>query len=333
MAEALTVAVYGATGALGTEVRIGLEGASVDIDRLIPVAGVRSAGETVPWRGAQLAVVGPSEVPAGELDVAIFAAPSAVGRGEIPRLRHAGVLVIDLSAARPGDAEGGPAPLPVVWPGVATDALDHHPGGFALPCGPASTIAPLLGALIAAAVDPASVDVVELATASAFGREGAGALSKQTVGLLSYAVVDDGPFRDPLAFNVLDAAADDGAERGARFAVELGELVPSAEVTARLTTVCVPAFAGVFLTCTVRTREPVTDLEAVVAALEAHPDLRLCPDGVALRDAIEADEVLVSAPRHDADGALVFALAADPLHRIGARVAALLERVDAEDLW
>lgn len=333
MAQTLTVAVYGATGALGTEVRIGLEGATLDIGRLIPVAGVRSAGVTIPWRGAQLPVVGASEVSPGDLDVAIFAAPREVAEREIPRLRHAGVLVIDASAARPDGSDGSPEPLPILWPGVATDALDHHPGGFALPCGPASTVAPLLSALMGAGVDASSVDVVELTTAGAFGREGAGALSKQTVGLLSYAVVEGGPFRDPLAFNVTDATPEDPAARGARFAFELAELVPAAEVDARLTTVCVPAFAGVFVTCTVRAREPVTELDAVLSALEAHPDLRLCPDGVALRDAIEVDEVLVSAPRRDSDGALVFTLAADPLHRIGARIAALLERVDAEDLW
>lgn len=329
MGETWTAAVYGATGALGKEVRVGLEGLEVAIEALVGVAGVRTAGEVISWRGDRRGVVAAAEVDLGAIDLAVIATPADVAREQIPRLRERGVLVIDLTGTC--DAGSG-EPLPVVWPHVATDALEHHPGGFALPGAAASTVAPVLHALAHAGVDITAIDVVELATAGDFGRPGPEALSKQTVGLLSYSVFDADPFREPLAFNVLDATAAD-APRAARFAAEVGELLPTLEAPARLTTLFVPAFAGVACVCTLRTRGDVPESAVLDAALDAHPDLELIPDGAVLRDAMDADGVHVSPIRRDADGTLRVVAFADPLHRIGQRAAILVKHVLDEDLW
>lgn len=328
MAEEWTAAVYGATGALGREVRVGLEGHDVPFTRVVPVAGVRSAGEVVPWRGERRTVIAAREVDPSTLDYAFFAVPVEVAKAEIPALRARGVFVVDLSGARHA---GGGDPLPVVWPELGEEALEDLPGGLALPGAAASTVAPIVDAVARAGVVIRAIDVVELASAGDAGREGPEALSKQTVGLLSYTVFDAAPFREPLAFSVLDAAAGEPA-RAARFADEMAALLPAISAPCRLTTLLIPAFAGVTVVCTLHTRGPVPSLADLAAALDAHPDLELVPEGAVLRDAMEADRVQLSPPRLDPDGTIRIVAVADPLHRIGDRAARLVKRVLAEDL-
>jgi len=331
MSNRWTVAVYGATGALGREVRVALEGSDVDIETLVPVAGVRSAGETVPWRGVHVPVIGAFEVDPAAVDVAVIAAPLAVAQAEIPRLREAGAYVVDLSGAR--DTPEGP--LPVLWPPLPIEDLEGLPGGFAIPCAPASTCAPAIDALCGAVGAPViAVDVVELASATDEGAAGAEALSRQTVAMLSYQIVEPAPFRDLLAFNTLSLPRERERARGARFKSELVALLPglrAASVT--LTTVHIPIFAGITAVCTLRFATPPTEVAPLRAAVGAHPDIVLTDEGPAARDAIELDEVLASSPRLGDDGSVSLVLTADPLHRAGLRVAALLERLAAEEIW
>ncbi|PIE19147.1 MAG: hypothetical protein CSA66_02945 [Proteobacteria bacterium] len=326
--ETWTVAVYGATGALGEEIRAGLEGVDVGLERLLPVAGVRSAGTTVPWRGAQVAVVGPGEVDPSAVDVAVLAAPRDVAAQAIPGLRDRGALVVDLTGARRVSGE----PLPVLWPKLADADLESHPGGFALPAGAASTAAPVVAAL-ATLGRLSEVSAVELVGATDAGRGGAEALSAQTVAMLSYKPVEAGPFRDVLAFNTLEEPAEAAEARQARFTDELRSLLPAVDARYRLTTVRVPVFSNTTVTVEARFGAAAPDVEAVTAALAAGVGLDLRPAGAALRDASDNDDVLVCAVRADDGGVVRMVLHADPLHRLGEATAALLERVVSEDLW
>lgn len=327
MSDSLAVAIYGAAGALGREVRVGLEGSDLDLETLVFVGGVASTAAVIRWHGKDVSVIAPPALAPGSVDVAILAVPAAVAAAETARLRGHDVLVIDLS----GGAEIAGASLPVVWPPVASDALERHPGGFAIPGGAASTLAPVLQALASTGLSGALVDVVELVAASDAGARGSEALSRQSVGLLSFQLVDPAPFRDPLAFNVLtlDAAEDDA--RAARAERELRELVP-AVARCRVTTLRVPAFVGTVVAITARFPGQRPDADALAAALADHPDVSLADGPIALRDAGESDVVLVTPPRVDGDTVRLHA-AADPLHRIGTRVAMTLELVANEDLW
>ncbi|MCA9517175.1 MAG: hypothetical protein KC635_19675 [Myxococcales bacterium] len=327
MSDSLAVAVYGAAGALGKEVRVGLEGSELDIEKLVAVGGVASTADTIPWHGKQIAVIAPPELVPGSVDVAILAAPAHVAAAETARLRAHDVLVVDLS----GGATIDGAPLPVVWPPVAREALERHPGGFALPCAAASTLAPVLAAITGTGLRGGQVDVVELAAATDAGQKGSEALSRQTVGLLSYQLVDAAPFSDSLAFNVLSLDADDDAARAARTEREVRELVPGV-ARCRATTLRIPVFLGTVVVVTARFPGQTPDAVAIAAALDEHPDLNLVEDTLSLRDAGDSDVVLVTQPVIDGDTVRVFA-AADPLHRIGTRVAMTLELVANEDLW
>lgn len=349
------IAIFGVTGALGREVLAALEVEQDGIGRFFPVAGVRSAGQTVAWRGAQMPVGAPQGVNPSEVDVAVLACPPAVVRREAARLVKAGARVVDTSGAlsRPPLPPGLGAETTVAWPQL-TPGAEPFAGSAAisLPSPIASTIAPVLEALTLAARPPAgllpalvSVDIVAVKAASSAGREGATGLSTQAVSLLNYQpVLDPAPFPTGLAFNVFAEAPEDALFDEATAAGELVQLLPSLRsVPIGVQTLWAGAFSGLALSVTLRFSSAPA-IETLMAALVAHPDLEPAastlpdddeedgddagddtPQGgddgvpgdgvVALRDALDADPVRFQRPTLGPDGAVRLVLMADPLHR------------------
>ncbi|MEZ4265013.1 MAG: Asd/ArgC dimerization domain-containing protein [Myxococcota bacterium] len=326
-----SIGLWGATGALGREVRIALEGEGLSIERLVPVVGTRTVGESVSFLGRPVDAVAAAAVDLGSLDAAIFATPSDAAEQWRQPLIDAGVLVIDASPA--ADRNEG---LPLVWPSLDLSALDSHPGGFGVPGGVASTAAPVLAAL-AKAGRIVAVDAHVLLGAGSAGREGQESLSRQTLGLLGHRVPEAGPFGAVLAFNLVAGSARAGDRRDPvdqEAASALRRLVPSlAAVEPRVSVVQVPIFTGVGVSLTVRFADPTPERPALLAALDGAPELLRVEGRIAARDAVELDEVMVGDLRFDDDGAFRCFVTADPLHRTGQAIATLLTKVIAEDLW
>lgn len=328
-ADTYSVAVYGAAGALGREVLIALEGEALPIREVVPVGSTLASGMDVRWRGRTVGVTHAGGVDVHELDAAVLAVPAAAAAALLPSLRAADVLAIDCSGA-PGDH-------PLVWPRLGLEALESHPGAIAVPCGAASTIAPLLAAL-APVAEIASVEATVLLPAVAAGKAGETALSSQTLALLSHRVPDPGPFSGVLAFNVMagSSAADDRSDPAeAPVERELRALLPGLGAAAiRVSLVQVATFAGCGVQLTVRFRDEAGPrLADVAAAIGAADELVLTAGQLALRDSIELPEVLVGLLREDPDGAIRCFLAADVLSRVGDAVGRTLATVIAQDLW
>ncbi|MGM0574486.1 MAG: hypothetical protein ACQEXJ_01960 [Myxococcota bacterium] len=328
--ETWTVGLYGASGALGRQVTAALEGEGLPVDHLVAVGGARSAGTPVGWRGRRIALVNPGEVDPSDLDVAILATPDDVADDLRGPLSHAGALVIDLSGT--GTAAG----LPLVWPSLDPEALEEHPGGFAVPCAPAGTLAPVLDALATLGA-PAEVHATVLLGAAASGREGEEALSRQTFALLNHQLPDPAPFDGVLAFNALAGStpggiSDDPWETHA--VDQVRRLLPGlADTPLLLDTVQVPMFSGVGVTLAARWEGDTPTRAQVEEALDARDDLIRAPGRTAVRDAMEMDEILVGRLRTSKDGVVRCFLAADGVHRTAEAVAALLARVVRDDLW
>jgi len=92
------IGVVGATGQVGAVVRQLLEERDFPVAEIRYFASSRSAGTTLPWRGAEI-VVEDAEIadPTG-LDIAIFSAGATTSKAQAPRFVAAGVLVIDNSS-------------------------------------------------------------------------------------------------------------------------------------------------------------------------------------------------------------------------------------------
>src|SRR5919197_1319588 len=94
-----SVAVVGATGAVGSEMLRILSERSFPMASLRLVASARSAGRRIAYEGTELEVVEISDTAFDGIDIAVFDTPDAVATEWVPRGVKAGAIVIDNSAA------------------------------------------------------------------------------------------------------------------------------------------------------------------------------------------------------------------------------------------
>jgi len=93
--SAYTVAVVGATGAVGTEMIQVLEERDFPVEELIPLASARSEGNEVMFRGQALPVKVLGHNSFEGVDVALFSAGAEVSKEFGPMAVKAGAVVVD----------------------------------------------------------------------------------------------------------------------------------------------------------------------------------------------------------------------------------------------
>ena len=98
MTAGIRVGVVGATGQVGAVVRQLLDERNFPVAEIRFFASARSAGTTLPWRGANIVVEDASAADPTGLDVVIFSAGASTAKAQAPRFAAAGVLVIDNSS-------------------------------------------------------------------------------------------------------------------------------------------------------------------------------------------------------------------------------------------
>jgi aspartate-semialdehyde dehydrogenase len=121
----IRLGVVGATGQVGAVVRRLLVERDLPISEIRFFASARSAGSTLPWKGAEIVVEDTSTADPTGLDIAIFSAGATTSRAEAPRFAAAGVLVIDNSSGFRMDAD-----VPLVVSEVNPEAIDHARKGI-----------------------------------------------------------------------------------------------------------------------------------------------------------------------------------------------------------
>lgn len=124
--DGVRIAVVGATGAVGEEIRRLLEARDFPMvgDPLF-LASQRSAGRELPWRGGTATVQALQPGALDDVDLALFTAGSSVSAEWAPRAAERGTLVVDNSAAFRQDPE-----VPLVVTGVNEHALADRPRGI-----------------------------------------------------------------------------------------------------------------------------------------------------------------------------------------------------------
>jgi aspartate-semialdehyde dehydrogenase len=205
-----TLAVVGATGAVGTVMLELLSTRQNLWGEIRLVASARSAGKRLAVRGEQVEVIALSEAAFDGVDVAMFDVPDEVSAEWAPIAAAKGVVVVDNSAAFRMD----PA-VPLVVPEVNLGASRNRPKGIiASPnCNTAAMIV-AVGALHAE-FGLTSLIASSYQAASGVGQAGIDTLRDQLAkvaaspslgsqpGDLRRAVGDLGPFPAPLALNVV----------------------------------------------------------------------------------------------------------------------------------
>ena len=124
-AAAPVVAIVGATGAVGAELIRCLEQRRFPLSELRLFASHRSAGKTLPFRGAALTVRELSDDSFRGVDVALFSAGASISKRFAPLAVRAGATVVDNSSAFRMQAD-----VPLVVPEInapgAARTQGHH---------------------------------------------------------------------------------------------------------------------------------------------------------------------------------------------------------------
>lgn len=193
----LTVAIVGASGAVGQELLRLLAERQFPVASLRLFASARSAGKAVPFQGRPVTIEEARPGVFAGIDVAFFAAGGPVTRSLAPDAVKAGCLVIDKSSALRMD----PA-VPLVIPEINPEALRSHKGIVANPnC---STAVVLMG--IWPLHRKFGLKRLVLATyqsVTGAGKEGAAELDAQLAALASGAKPARKVFQHQIAYNVI----------------------------------------------------------------------------------------------------------------------------------
>lgn len=118
-----TVAVLGATGAVGQEMIKVLQERDFPVGRLIPLASARSAGKTLKFRGEDVVIQEASDTAFEGADIVLGAAENDIAQKFAPAIVKAGAVFVDNSSAFRLDPN-----VPLVVPEVNPEDVKGHKG-------------------------------------------------------------------------------------------------------------------------------------------------------------------------------------------------------------
>lgn len=297
-----SIAVIGATGAVGAEMIKCLEQRNFPVSTLKPLASPRSAGKSIKFRGRDVRVEAISDEAFAGVDFALFAASSGVSREFAPIAIKAGAIVVDNSSAFRLDEH-----VPLVVPEVNPEALTRHEGLIANPnC---------TAALMVMALKPLHqiAPVVRVIASTYQAASGAGAaameeLEESTRAFLNGQTYEPKVLPHPYAFNLFshNAAVDpvtgyNGEED--KVMKEVRKIMGLPDVRIGITCVRVPVLRAHAEALTVEFAAPISVAQARTA-LDAFPGVRLVDDREKNYfpmpvDASGGDDVLVGRVRED----------------------------------
>ena len=123
-----TVAVVGATGAVGAQMIKMLEESTLPIDKIRYLASARSAGKTLKFKDQNITIEETTETAFEGVDIALFSAGGSTSAKYAPYAVKAGSVVVDNTSYFRQNPD-----VPLVVPEVNAHALDAHNGIIACP--------------------------------------------------------------------------------------------------------------------------------------------------------------------------------------------------------
>ncbi len=268
-----TVAVVGATGAVGETMLAILEERDFPVGRLVALASERSAGTTIRFRGEQIVVQDLASFDPDGVDLALFSAGGATSKEWAPRFVAAGAIVIDNSSAFRYDDD-----VPLVVAEVNPDAMKSVPRGII--ANPNCSTMQMVVALapIHRAVGIERINVATYQSVSGGGRSAMEELGRQTAAILRFE--DPTPSRFPvqIAFNLIphiDDFMDNGfTKEEMKLVWETRKILGDDSIMVNPTAVRVPVFYGHSEAVHIETRAKITAAEARTL-LEAAPGVEV----------------------------------------------------------
>lgn len=273
-----SVAIAGATGAVGTELIKLLEIRNFPVKELRLLASKRSAGKKLKYKGDDITVQELTTSSFEGIDVAFFSAGASRSKEFCPAAVKAGAIVIDNSSAFRMDED-----VPLVVPEVNPDTAFEHKGIIA---NPNCTTIQMLVAL-KPLHDAANIKRVIVSTYQSVSGTGAAAIEELKNQVKAYVkgeemVADIYPV--PIAFNVLphvDVFQENGyTKEEMKMVKETRKIMSAPDMKISATCVRVPVFRAHSEAINIETEKKLT-------AEEATDLLRKAP-GIVVKDTREA---------------------------------------------
>ena len=301
MSKSYTVAVAGATGAVGVEMVKTLEKRNFPVKNLKLLASARSAGKTMEFRGEKLVIEEMTENSFKGVDIALFSAGGDISRAYRQIVVDSGAVMVDNSSAFRMEDD-----VPLVVPEVNPEDVAKHKGVIANPnCTTAImlvAVAPLhrakkLRRLVASTYQ----------AASGAGAKGMQELIEQTRQILNGEAIDPKAFAHRIAFNLIphiDSFCANGyTKEELKMVNESRKILHIPDLMLSCTSVRIPALRAHSESLNMEFEDEITP-EEVRAILEAAPGVTVVDDPEAKRypmpiDATEKYDVLAGRIRQD----------------------------------
>jgi len=296
------VAIAGATGAVGVELMACLEQRKFPLSELRLLASARSAGKTMKFRGADVAVQELTDKSLEGVDIALFSAGGAQSRRFAPAAVRAGAVVVDNSSAFRMDPN-----TPLVVPEINAGALARHNGIIANPNCVAIVAATPLWPLH----QKRRIKRIVMSTYQA--ASGAGAAAMEELSESTRAYLEGRPFQPkvlphPYAFNVFSHNTKVDPETGyneeeTKVMQECRKIFGEPNLRVTATCVRVPVLRAHCIALNIEFEAPLSPAEARKILADA-PGVRVVDDLEKNYfpmpvDASGKDEVLVGRIRYD----------------------------------
>jgi len=296
-----TVAIVGATGAVGEVLLDVLAERRFPVGELRALASERSAGSSVRFRGAEVPVELARPEAFDGADFVFFAATGALSKDFAPEAARRGAVAIDKSGTWRMDPR-----VPLVVPEVNANAIERHEG--IISCPNCTTIGFVMALEpIRRAAGLRSVVVTTLQAVSGAGKPGIDELDAQMAAAARGERIAPKTFAAPIAYNVVplcETFRDDGySTEEVKLLLETRKIMELPELDVSMTCVRVPVPVGHSATVLLETERPLTAEEAR-RALAQFPGVRVIDDPAhnAFPTPAEVaghDEVLVGRIRKD----------------------------------
>jgi aspartate-semialdehyde dehydrogenase len=274
--RSFTVAVVGATGAVGETMLSILAERDFPVGKLIALASERSAGGTVDYKGQKIAVQDLVTFDPAGVDIALFSAGGGVSKEYAPKFAAAGAVVIDNSSAFRYDDD-----VPLVVSEVNPEQVQNRPRGII--ANPNCSTMQMLVALapIHRKVGIERINVATYQSVSGGGRSALEELGKQTGQLLNFQEIDPQRFPVQIAFNLIpqiDEFLDNGfTKEEMKLVWETRKILGDDSIQVNPTAVRVPVFYGHSEAVNIETKTKITPEEARTL-LENAPGVEVVDD-------------------------------------------------------
>ncbi len=304
MNDKLTIAVVGATGAVGEAMLSILVEQGFKAAKVHAVASEKSLGKTVDFGLRCLPVEVLDDFDFSGVDYALFSAGGSVSLKYAPRAAEAGCTVIDNTSAFRMDDE-----IPLVVPEINGDLLQNLPAGSIIANPNCSTIQMVVAiAPIHAAAGIERINVATYQSVSGAGSKGMEELARQTMDRLSFKDIKPDVFAQPIAFNaipMIDTMQDNEYTREEmKLHWETRKILRDDSISVNATAVRIPVFFGHSEAVHLETSRDIS-IEEVREAIKKAPGVELVDDlepnaqVTAVTHAAGKDAVYVSRLRRD----------------------------------